>query len=96
MTVVNRLKVAPPHFVAHVTAPAPKIIMRRFATSERTVTPATGITGRAIKRTSKEVQLYATALAALRNPASSARRALLCARSDPSRLRTQRVTLSRN
>lgn len=28
---VNRLKAALPHFVAHVRAPAPKIIMRRFS-----------------------------------------------------------------
>ncbi len=42
-TWVNRLKAAPPHFVAHVKALAPKIIMRRLATSERTVTPAPGI-----------------------------------------------------
>jgi len=29
VTLVNRLKAAPPHFVPHVKAPAPKIIMRR-------------------------------------------------------------------
>jgi hypothetical protein len=42
-TLVNRLKAVLPHFVGHVKAPAPKIIMRRSATSERTVTPAPGI-----------------------------------------------------
>lgn len=49
MTLVNRLKAAPPHFVGHVKAPAPKIIMRRYATSERTVTPTPGIMTRTIK-----------------------------------------------
>lgn len=54
-TLVNRLKAVPPHFVAHVKALAPKIIMRRFATSERTVTPASGITSCAIKSSFLEI-----------------------------------------
>jgi len=49
VTLVKRLKAAPPHFVGHVKAPAPKIIMRRYATSERTVTPTPGIMSRTIK-----------------------------------------------
>jgi len=42
-TSLIRLKAAPPHFAAHVEAPAPNIIMRRMSTSERTLTPAKGI-----------------------------------------------------
>jgi hypothetical protein len=43
VTSLIRLKAAPPHFAAHVEAPAPNIIMRRSATSERTLTPAKGV-----------------------------------------------------
>jgi hypothetical protein len=62
-----------PHFVAHVKAPAPNIIMRRLATSERTVTPALGDTRRTIKSSTTEVQvfevqIFIAALAKLRNP----------------------------
>ena len=84
-TSVNRLMADPPHSVAHVEAPAPDIIMRRLATSERTMTPAPGIIiSRTIKRSFVHYggQLFATALAELRNLASSARRALPSAPSD--------------
>ena len=40
VTSVNRLVVARPYPAAHVEAPDPDIIMRRLATSERTMTPA--------------------------------------------------------
>lgn len=40
VTSVNRLVAARPHSVGHVEAPDPDIIMRRSATSERTMTPA--------------------------------------------------------
>jgi hypothetical protein len=39
-TSLNRLVADLPHAAAHVEAPGPDIIMRRFATSERTMTPA--------------------------------------------------------
>ena len=39
---VNRLKAAPPHFVAHVRAPAPKIIMRRSSDLGKDRDPGTG------------------------------------------------------
>lgn len=40
VTSVNRLVAASPHSAVHVEAPAPDIIMRRLATSERTMTLA--------------------------------------------------------
>ena len=40
VTSVNRLVADLPHSVEHVEAPDPDIIMRRLATSERTMTPA--------------------------------------------------------
>jgi hypothetical protein len=40
VTSVNRLVAARPYPVVHVEAPDPDIIMRRPATSERTMTPA--------------------------------------------------------
>lgn len=52
VTLVNRLKAVPPHFVPHVRAPAPNIIMRRTATSERTLT-----TAHKIERSPMEVPL---------------------------------------
>jgi hypothetical protein len=66
-TLVKRLKAAPPHFVAHVKAAAPKIIMRRSATSERTVTPAPGII---ISRTIKSsfVRLWGSSSSPPRSP----------------------------
>jgi hypothetical protein len=39
-TSFNRLVAAHPHAAANVEASDPDIIMRRFATSERTMTPA--------------------------------------------------------
>jgi hypothetical protein len=44
-TSVNRLVAARPHSAGHVEAPGPDIIMRRCATSERTMTPAKTSTG---------------------------------------------------
>jgi hypothetical protein len=44
-TSVNRLVAARPHSAGHVEAPDPDIIMRRCATSERTITPAIASTG---------------------------------------------------
>jgi hypothetical protein len=41
VTSVNRLVTARPYSAPHVEAPDPDIIMRRSATSERTMTPAT-------------------------------------------------------
>ena len=41
VTSVNRRVAARPHSAGHVEAPDPDIIMRRCATSERTMTPAT-------------------------------------------------------
>lgn len=49
MTSVNRLVAARPHAAAHVEAPDPDIIMRRFATSERTLTPGDGINAIALR-----------------------------------------------
>ena len=40
VTSVNRLVAARPYPAVHVEAPDPDIIMRRLATSERTMTPA--------------------------------------------------------
>jgi hypothetical protein len=98
VTLVKRLKAAPPHFVGHVKAPAPNIIMRRLATSERTVTPTPGIMSRTIKSSFIGVhdRLFNTALAELRNAASFARRALPCARFVASRFLRERLTLPRN
>jgi hypothetical protein len=81
VTLVNRLKAVLPHFVPHVKAPAPNNIMRRLATSERTVTPAPGVIRRTIKvqpwgSRSSGVQVFIVAFAELRNPARSPRRAL--------------------
>lgn len=42
-TSLNWLTTACPHFALHVEAADPDIIMRRLATSERTVTPSAGI-----------------------------------------------------
>jgi hypothetical protein len=94
VTLVNRLKAVPPHFVAHVKAPAPKIIMRRLATSERTVTPAPGVIGRTIKSSIMGRPLFFAALAELRNPARSARRAL--SRASSSAVAKKALTLTRN
>ena len=40
MTSLKKLAAARPHSAGHVEAPDPDIIMRRLATSERTMTPA--------------------------------------------------------
>ena len=40
VTSLNKLAAARPHSAGHVEAPDPDIIMRRLATSERTMTPA--------------------------------------------------------
>jgi len=42
MTSAKSQKVGKPHFAPNVEASGPNIIMRRNATSERTVTPASG------------------------------------------------------
>ena len=49
MTLANRLKAAPPHFVPHVKAPAPKIIMRRSSDLGKDRDPAPGVILRMIK-----------------------------------------------
>jgi hypothetical protein len=45
VTSVNRLVAARPPSAGHVEAPDPDIIMRRSATSERTMTPAMASAG---------------------------------------------------
>jgi len=74
-TLVNQLKAAPPHFVEHVKAPTLKVIMRRSATLERTVTPTPDIVSCMTKSSfiGGHVQLFAAVLAELRYAASFAR-----------------------
>jgi hypothetical protein len=83
VTLVNRLKAAPPHFVPHVKAPAPKIIMRRSSDLGKDRDPAPGIILRMIKSSPIGGQIFFAALAELPNPPSSARRALSHAFFDP-------------
>ena len=77
---INRLKAAAPHFVAHVRALAPKIIMRRYSDLGKDRDPGLGIfalhshVAQSVEDSKAEHQ--PTALAGLRNPTSSARRVL--------------------
>ena len=96
MTLVNRLKAVPPHFVPHVKAPAPKIIMRRSSDLGKDRDPGA-------RRHSPHNQKFTdrgpghlfAALAELPNPASSAWRALACVLR-PLQLPRKRLKLHRN
>jgi hypothetical protein len=59
MTSVNRLVAARPYPAVHVEAPDPDIIMRRLATSERTMTPGDGITALRFSSESSPIQYRA-------------------------------------
>ena len=58
MTLANRLKAVPPHFVPHVKAPAPKIIMRRSSDLGKDRDPGAGFIRRTIKSSIKGVQVF--------------------------------------
>ena len=94
MTLVNRLKAAPPHFVPHIKAPAPKIIMRRSSDLGKDRDPGVRCySPHDQKLTNGGPSLFIAALAELPKPPSSARRACIIR---SLQLPRKRLTLTRN
>jgi hypothetical protein len=83
VTLVNRLKTVPPHFVPHVKAPAPKIIMRRSSDLGKDRDPGARRHSPHDQKFNMEVRVFIAALAELPNPASSDGRALACVPATP-------------
>jgi hypothetical protein len=82
VTLVNRLKAVPPHFVPHVKAPAPKIIMRRSGDLGKDRDPGARRHSPHDQKFNMGIRVFIAALAELPNPASYGR-ALACVPATP-------------